>query len=198
MPWWLTHHKQYFDHGIMIDYASTDCSQKIIQEICPEWEIIDSKNKFFHPEEIDREVESFERNLDGWRVCLTVPEFLVGNYARLSDATQPTNIYVDQIIFVEPHSKESPSIFDKNRSIIDQCHFGMLGLRSVRSIHNYPVNYPNGRHYNFKETYQDLKIYYYGWSSLCQESIQRRMQIQQRVDFMSDSLCPHFLLKMSF
>ena len=23
LPWWLMHHKQYFDHGVLINYAST-------------------------------------------------------------------------------------------------------------------------------------------------------------------------------
>jgi hypothetical protein len=34
LPWWLKHHRQYFDHGILIDYGSTDKSLDIIKKIC--------------------------------------------------------------------------------------------------------------------------------------------------------------------
>ena len=47
LPWWLDHHKKYFDHGILIDYASTDKSVEIIKEICPTWTEVKSKNEFF-------------------------------------------------------------------------------------------------------------------------------------------------------
>ena len=40
LPWWLEHHKKYFDHGVMIDYNSTDSSVEIIKKICPTWTIV--------------------------------------------------------------------------------------------------------------------------------------------------------------
>lgn len=53
LPWWLNHHKQFFDHGIMINYQSTDRSAEIIKEICPTWDIVQSKNLYFLPEDVD-------------------------------------------------------------------------------------------------------------------------------------------------
>jgi hypothetical protein len=52
--------------------------------------------------------------------------------------------------------------------------------RAPRSIHNYPVHYASaGRHYPEKPpSYPDLAIFYYGYASLEEKSIQRKMQIQ--------------------
>ena len=40
LPWWLNHHKKYFDHGILINYASTDKSVEIINSF-PNTEVIE-------------------------------------------------------------------------------------------------------------------------------------------------------------
>ena len=32
LPFWLKHHREIFDHGIMIDYNSTDRSVEIIRD----------------------------------------------------------------------------------------------------------------------------------------------------------------------
>ena len=47
LPFWLKHHKKYFDHGILINYHSTDKSVEIIKEICPDWEIINTEYEEF-------------------------------------------------------------------------------------------------------------------------------------------------------
>jgi hypothetical protein len=190
LPWWLTHHRQYFNHGIMIDYHSTDNSVNIIKTLCPSWDIITSQNKIFNPIPVDEEVSLIEQNLSGWRVCLNVPEFLVGNYSRLSDSSVPTNIYVDTITFIESKSKENPTILDPTVDLIKQCSWvAPRGFRSQRSVHNYPINYPPGRHFYSLPTYKDLMIYYYGWASLEPASIKRRMQIQTKTQV--DPMSPH-------
>ena len=61
LPWWLSHHKNHFDYGIMIDYNSTDKSKEIIEEICPHWKIVKTKNEYFDSDIIDREVEEYEK-----------------------------------------------------------------------------------------------------------------------------------------
>ena len=76
LPWWLNHHKQIFDHGIMIDYHSTDRSMEIIREICPDWELRYTRNKYFDSTPIDQEVMDIEKKLEGWRMCLNTTEFL--------------------------------------------------------------------------------------------------------------------------
>ena len=39
LPFWLENHKNMFDHGIIIDYCSTDSSVEIIKKYCPTWEL---------------------------------------------------------------------------------------------------------------------------------------------------------------
>ena len=91
LPWWLKHHKKYFNHGIMIDYNSTDNSCKIIKSICPNWKIVKTKNKHFDSFVIDREVEEYEKNINGWRICLNTTEFLVGDYSILDNLSSKSD-----------------------------------------------------------------------------------------------------------
>ena len=44
LPFWLEHHSKIFDHGIMIDYCSTDRSVEIIRKFCPSWTIVKTQN----------------------------------------------------------------------------------------------------------------------------------------------------------
>ena len=93
LPFWLKHHKKIFDNGIMINYQSTDDSVKIINEICPDWKIIDTKNDFFGAEAIDREVESIESSIDGWKICLNITEFILGDFSKL-------DTYIDNSLLI--------------------------------------------------------------------------------------------------
>lgn len=82
LPYWLKHTKLFFDHGIIIDYQSTDKSLEIIKEICPNWEIRPSKLEYFGARENDiqvMEVESETRKKfpDAWMMALNTTEFLV-------------------------------------------------------------------------------------------------------------------------
>ena len=77
LPWWLEHHKKYFDYGLMINYKSTDRSVEIINEICPEWQVVDSVNPEFSAAEVDDEVMYYEEQIPGWKIALNVTEFLV-------------------------------------------------------------------------------------------------------------------------
>ena len=76
LPWWLKHHRKIFDHGIMVDYDSTDRSRDIIRELCPTWEIVTSRHRQFECMLIDQEIADLEANLSGWRMCLNTTEFL--------------------------------------------------------------------------------------------------------------------------
>ena len=57
LPYWLKHHRNYFDHGIMIDYASTDNSVDIIKTLCPNWRVVSSKNLNFEATSVDKEAK---------------------------------------------------------------------------------------------------------------------------------------------
>lgn len=81
LPFWLEHHREIFDHGIIIDYCSTDRSVEIIQKFCPTWEVIKTKNlnadgtPNFKADYVDLEVNEIEARIDGYKVCLNTTEF---------------------------------------------------------------------------------------------------------------------------
>lgn len=186
LPWWLQHHRKIFDHGIMIDYRSTDRSRKIIQEMCPTWQIVDSRNEYFDSAIIDREVEDYERPLVGWRMALNVTEFLYGNYERMNnDANQ--QIYVGNYVFTNNSDIE----VTHDKPLHEQCTLGFLdrsnterlgnGDRPRRSLHNFSVKYPPGRHYSQPQTYNDLYVFYYGYAILNELALARKVQIRDKM-----------------
>lgn len=200
LPFWLKHHRDIFDHGIMINYASTDRSVEIIKEWCPTWQIVDSRNPNFDPGGVDSEVIDYEKSLEGWRCCLNLPEFLIGNYDRLNDVTENTQIFAEQWMFIDMERREEPYYLMIDAPLYKQRWWGYgpeswdftkpqshgSSPRSARSIHNYPINYHSnggtlGRHFwNQKSTYNDLAIFYYGYASLEEGSVKRKMQIQTK------------------
>lgn len=198
LPWWLRHHREIFDHGIMLDYHSTDRSVDIIRELCPTWEIHTSVNKDFSPQAVDNEVMNHEANLQGWRICLNATEFMVGNYNHLDDRSAQTNYYLGQWMLVDMERREEPYYMNHNKPIWEQRWWG-YGIvadfaknqshgsvpRAPRSIHNYPFRYPVvGRHFpGSLPSHSDLAIFYAGYASLEDGSIKRKMQIQTQ--------CPH-------
>ena len=194
LPFWLKHHRDIFDHGIMINYASTDRSCDIIREYCPTWEIRESRNPHFGADAVDSEVTEIETGLEGWRVCLNAPEFLVGNYNHLDDRPEQTRIYLPQYMFTDMERREEPYFLDVNRPLWEQRWYGYGPVlefatsqshgsppRALRSIHNYAAGYPvTGRHFTGETpSYHDLAIFYYGYASLEESSI--KMQIQTKI-----------------
>lgn len=79
LPYWLKHHVPVFDHGIMIDYGSTDGSVDIIRQLAPHWEIRKTKVEKFEEPLIGDEVQEIEEELPAgsWKVVLNTTEFLL-------------------------------------------------------------------------------------------------------------------------
>jgi len=181
LPWFLNHHKQIFDHGIIIDYHSTDRSVEIIKEICPTWDIITSRNPNFQADNIDYEVMDIEKNIEGWRICLNVTEQLIGDYSILND--QPGQYLIPTIFFVDkdrnPVTHDLPLYKQKKDGFM--WHGDNFRDRRARSIHNVPVQYPvPGRHYE-QFTTDKLVNFYYGWCPFDAPSIARKLQIQTQI-----------------
>lgn len=181
LPWFLNHHKEIFDHGVMIDYHSTDRSVEIIREICPTWDIVSSRNPNFQADMIDYEVMDIEKDIEGWRICLNVTEQLIGDYSILDDA--PRQLLVPSVFFVDcdrdrPVTHELPLYKQKT----DGFSFDKYFLeRRARSLHNIPVEYPiPGRHYG-NYTTDELAIFYYGWCPFNDEALARKLQIQTQI-----------------
>jgi hypothetical protein len=183
LPWWLEYHKKYFNHGILINYASTDNSVSVIRQICPDWTIINSRNKFFDAKAIDDEVMDIESTVNGWKTCLNTTEFLVGDYSMLNN-TPEQEITVPCFIMVDSDPEVQPSY---NSSLIEQKHHGIHYhgrdplARRPRLVHNKKrVDYPLGRHYPDFNT-DKLKVLWYGWSPFNKKTIDRKLQIQNRI-----------------
>lgn len=193
LPWFLNHHKDIFDHGVMIDYHSTDRSVEIIKEICPTWTIVTSRNPDFQADLIDTEVNDIEAGIEGWKICLNVTEQLIGNY-RVFDLPAINEVYVPSIFMVDcdrtrtvthdlplyEQKFDGFSFRDSNRDFLE---------RRSRRLHRTNVPYPTqstqecmapGRHYNMYSD-MDLVILYYGWCPLSEEGFKRKLQIQTQV-----------------
>src|SRR5262245_4413723 len=56
LPWWLRHHRDIFDHGVLIDRYSTDGSADICRELVPSWEVVRSETAQFEAIKCDFEV----------------------------------------------------------------------------------------------------------------------------------------------
>jgi hypothetical protein len=183
LPWWLNHHKQIFDDGILIDYHSTDRSVEIIKEICPNWTVVTSRNPNFQADNVDYEVMDIERGIEGWRICLNVTEFLIGDYSLLDDRPLGHQLLIPSLFFVdcEKDKKVVPNVplWEQKRHGFDFIeHFHE---RRARSIHNVPVQYPvPGRHYGVFNT-TDLVVFYFGWAPVDEETLSRKLQIQSQI-----------------
>lgn len=196
LPWWLKHHTQICSHGIIIDYNSTDSSLAIIKELAPNWQVIPSRNKYFDSASIDREVEDIERDIQGWRVCLNTTEFLLGNYHQLEQIKEPSQKFLANMVFVDVTGDD----IQTEHSLVEQRCYGYIettsccdklnrGARPRRSIHNYPIVYPSGRHYNDRQSFNDLYIAYHGYSVLTEQGLARKFQIRDKMSDYERGLC---------
>ncbi len=184
LPWWLKHHRSIFKNGIMINYGSTDQSVKIIKDLCPNWVVVNSMNGEFHSSSIDREVELYERRVEGYRIVLNVTEFLVGNFSKLSD-TNPLNYYCPTVVCVA--TEEEEGLYpNEDVGLIRQVSKGTLSYflskknilnDGSRLLHcNKNITYPVGRHYWFEgcEDFLVFRLKYFPWND---KFIKRKTQI---------------------
>lgn len=171
LPWWLNHHKNLFDHGVLIDYGSTDRSVEIIKEICPTWEIVKSRNDVFDAELCDREVEDIEKNIEGWRIALTITEFLLGDINSLcTDTLERTQYLIPTLLFAEFDPEKD---LDTNKELWDQIKMG-CGYYS-RSLHNYnDIEYAWSRHYLEHRANDKAMIFKYAYALIGRKMIDRR------------------------
>lgn len=194
LPWWLNHHKKYFDHGILIDYHSTDRSVEIIKSICPSWEVVTTRNEYFEALKIDEEVMMYESQIDGWKICLNITEFLYGDYSVLNDITYQHQYLIPSLIFIDEPIKFNYPKYDielykqiKHKGFVITCdeEYGVRsGLRrGLRSFHNFNLQYPGGRHwYDFTpKLIPEFIVFYYPFSPYNGYFLDRKLQIQKNI-----------------
>jgi len=196
LNWWLQHHKDKFDHGIIVDYHSTDDSMDLVKQITPKWQVVKSVNKDFNAANCDIEVMNIERSIQqqypyAWMIALNVTEFLIGNTKRLLSAYKSQKpvrmqklIPCDVMIDTEEQKFTEPN---PNLSLVKQRSFGMpcdysedtiynayAGSRDFQSIED-NVMYDNRKMrsmHNFPLNYFDTSVWRAGrhyWGTPCED-----------------------------
>jgi Glycosyl transferase family 2 len=155
LPWWLRHHREIFDHGVLIDQYSTDESVDICRELVPSWEVVRSETAQFEAIMCDFEMMKHEARFpDAWKIALNTTEFLVA--PRLSEVEQfvkdhnLTVVRVPRAIMVDTAPDRAP---DPNVSLTEQKYCGVWGAEcdfarpGSRIYHRYMIGgYAPGRH----------------------------------------------------
>lgn len=191
LPFWLKHHLPMFDHGIMIDYSSTDRSVEIIKQLAPQWEIRQSRNADFDYIACDQEVMDIEETIPDWKIALNTTEFLVHHdlKALLDDFGSRTQGVISRgLIMVErPEDRNIPLtdqllVLQKQYGYIEADCKSHVGRH--RMIHRAPNGaYSGGRHSSFlkrKMQCQELFVAWFGWSPM-DYVVPRKLQIKTRI-----------------
>ena len=190
LPFWLDHHKTVFDHGVIIDYRSTDGSLDIVRSICPNWTIVTSRNPCFDAAATDQEVMDIENGLSGIKMALNVTEFLVLDPGTLMrDLITRSNecLAVEALVPVTA----SPNSHVKN------LHDLMTGFDRVsehyrmgyRYLHSWPNgSYEVGRHFTAHDCYETKRdpqsgpyLLWFGFFPWNAQIIQRKLQIRAQI-----------------
>ena len=177
LPWWLEHNKKYFDHGVMINYRSTDDSVDIIKEICPTWEIRDTRNPEWDSLDEDAEFMDIEREFEGYKMILTLTEFLIG-----APKLDKRCLKIPIKRMVDRNPEQIPAY---DLPLIEQKKDGYFARKNkYRFLHNYSYGayLGAGRHKTSHENFPcDLVIWKYVFSPWTEEFIQRRLQFKKNM-----------------
>jgi hypothetical protein len=198
LPWWLEHHTRLFDHGILIDYASTDRSVEICRKLAPHWEVRQSQNKFFEATSADEEVMAIEKSVDGWKIALNITEFFVCRDMDLfkwSIQSFGGPMYaIRGIVMVDPPDYQY-ELLDKQRALISQRFHGFFEdekldatqthLYRSRFFHRYSTgDYLPGRHLSRLPALMHPPgafILWFAFSPWNEEVRLRKLQIQTKI-----------------
>ena len=187
LPWWLKFHREIFDHGIMINHASTDKSREIIADLCPSWRVVDTELEWFDPNGTDAEVNRYEREAPEWKVALNTTEFLCGYVSQAIFHARGKGLRPRAVALVDSleESKVAPS---HHMPIHKQRNYGIISGHEAenrrRLIHCYPsAQYRAGRHVwaNDSDDTDQVMIVALLMSPMNEQFIARKLQIQNRI-----------------
>lgn len=189
LPYWLRHHYPLFDHGVLVDYGSTDGSVDIIRTLAPGWEVRTSRNAWFAAADVDAEIMELERAHPGWKMVLNTTEFLLCADVRqlihdLETAAPPVpGLWGFDLALVDPPAAQALPLTDAPLYCQRRWGYHTGGERS-RLLHNAPDGrYNPGRHSSgVANKHPDARFYllWCGWSPYPQVRA-RKLQIQTRV-----------------
>lgn len=186
LPFWLAHHRRLFDHGVIIDYASTDRTREIAERGGGGWEVRPSRNEWFDPAAVDAEVMEVEAEFgEGvWKMALNVTEYLfVSRLDRLT-ARCPDDVSalaLDVASMIDPPSRRAWPV-DPRAPLYLQRHHGVIGRRKSRFLHRARRGqYRVGRHRTDLATARvDELVLWWGFSPF--DAIRaRKLQIGPRI-----------------
>jgi hypothetical protein len=182
LPFWLEHHKRIFDHGIIIDYRSTDNSMDIVRRICPTWTIITTRNSHFDAKLIDEEFMDIERSIEGYKIILNTTEFLIGP-TNIRYLLRNSNNCAYGLKCLTPFSSQQT----QNPANLYELLSGIERVeeysRFNRFIHSYPDGaYTVGRHQSYRRAYEiNMYIMWFGYYPWNQQLIDRKLQIKRNI-----------------
>lgn len=203
LDWWLRHHLKYFDHGVLIDYHSSDDSVAICKRIAPDWEIVTSSNRDFSGIMCDFEVMLHERRFPNcWKIALNTTEFLVaprlGEMERLLIENDFTGVRIPGAIMVDDDPRTAPApdcdlVVSKSCGIWE-CDFDFKAVRIPgltfptrnRLYHRFDIGaYEPGRHAShlpgqINGSRDFAAIYWYGFSPWTRAFKKRKLDIDAR------------------
>ncbi|MFT3731662.1 MAG: glycosyltransferase family 2 protein [Hyphomicrobium sp.] len=205
LPWWLRHHREIFDHGVLIDYHSTDNSIEICRELVPHWEVVTSENAKFAAFLCDFEVMKHEQRFPGaWKLALNTTEFFVApGLAKMERVMEQHDLIGARLpgaIMVDtnpdnPPDPDKPLVEQKATGIWeDEIDFQALAIPGLtfptrsRLYHRYDIGaYTPGRHSSHLPRQcngsRDLgAIHWYGFSPWCNAFKTRKLQISTKRD----------------
>lgn len=180
LPWWLEHHKNIFEHGVLFNYYSTDKSVEIIKSICPTWDIRNTYNKDWDFKDNDNEFMAAEEEFSGYKIVLTTTEFLVG---KLPDLSKDLTCYAIPFFRLVDKDPDDKPTYDK--PLIEQKKDGFIDKSIMRRfLHNYPDGqYSVGRDKSkLKSKDIEMQIYKYVYSPWTEEFIQRKLSMRSYVN----------------
>ncbi|SFV34663.1 glycosyltransferase family 2 protein [Hyphomicrobium facile] len=205
LPWWLRHHREIFDHGVLIDYHSTDDSVAICRELVPHWEVVSSENATFAALLCDFEVMKHEQRFpDAWKLALNTTEFFVApglaKMERVVAQHDLTGVCLPGAVMVDtdPHNPPDPlrPLVEQKATGIweDEIDFAALAIPGLtfptrsRLYHRYAIGaYTPGRHNSHLPRQcngsRELgSIRWYGFSPWSNAFKARKLQISDRRD----------------
>ena len=205
LPWWLKHHRNIFDYGIMIDHNSTDESANICRELVPHWKIVRSRLNEFDAFQTDLEVMEYERMVTGWKIVLNVTEFFMLSFpiSQLENTLLKIGkkgITATGLIIVDNQPGIEPDI---NISLPFQKYFGIEDNEYIDVNKRYEIGLPRligrnrfyhcnevgmylpGRHSSYHQDANtradDIFVFHFAYAPWTEKGKLRKQQIGEKV-----------------
>ena len=195
LPFWLKHHRDLFDHGVIILYPCKDNSEAIIREMCPRWEIVAPiKNPHYDCAGVDREVMIQESRHAGWKMALNITEFAVTqSLAEVVNSVPPRTrciLPMDVAVMVDTPDTVNEEL-DPNIPLLVQKHHGLFSqnyplwkCRHARQLHRGGHGkYDVGRHNSGVKPQSQSPLLYISWFVWSPYNIirSRKLEVQKQL-----------------